>query len=87
MTKSIIVSGSTGRQGGAVVDALLSGEFGEFDVYGLTRDADSDSARTLERRGVTLVEGDMTDFDSLVAAFEGTDYTGSGRKPTTLAVG
>lgn len=74
MTKSIIVSGSTGRQGGAVIDALLSGEFGEFDVYGLTRNAGSDSAKTLESRGVTVVEGDMTDLDSLVEAFEGMDY-------------
>jgi uncharacterized protein YbjT (DUF2867 family) len=74
MTKSIIVSGSTGQQGGAVVDALLSGEFGEFDVYGLTRDAGSEAAERLERRGVTIVEGDMTDLDSLVDAFAGMDY-------------
>lgn len=68
--KSILVTGATGRQGGAVIDALGSGTFGDYDVYGLTRDADSDAARALAERGVTVVEGDLTDLDATLAAFE-----------------
>lgn len=57
----VLVTGATGTQGGSVVDHLLSGEFGAFDVYGLTRDADGDAARALADRGVTVLEGDLTD--------------------------
>ncbi len=75
--QTILVTGATGRQGGAVVDALLSEAFaGEFDaltVRGLTRDAESDAARRLAERGVEVVEGDMLDRDSLFAAMEGAD--------------
>ena len=35
--RSVLVTGATGKQGGAVADHLLSGAYGEFDVYALTR--------------------------------------------------
>jgi len=56
----VLVVGATDTQGGAVVDRLLSGEHGEFAVYGMTRDADSDRAQTLSDRGVTVLEGDLS---------------------------
>jgi uncharacterized protein YbjT (DUF2867 family) len=61
---SVLVTGATGNQGGAVVDHLLASEH-EFDVRGLTRDAGSDVAAALDDRGVTMVEGDLNDADSL----------------------
>ncbi|RQH03060.1 NmrA/HSCARG family protein [Natrarchaeobius oligotrophus] len=64
MTTSVLVTGATGNQGGSVVDHLLAAET-EFDVYGLTRDASSEAAESLADRGVTMVEGDLNDRDSL----------------------
>lgn len=73
MATKILVTGATGTQGGAVIDSLLGGDYGEFDVYGLTRDATSDAAMALDARGVTVVEGDMTDGDAMRAAVDGMD--------------
>ncbi|WP_306056879.1 NmrA/HSCARG family protein [Natronococcus wangiae] len=64
MATSVLVTGATGNQGGAVVDHLLESDEA-FDVYGLTRDASSDAARELAERGVTMVEGDLNEKESL----------------------
>ena len=61
---SVLVTGATGNQGGAVVDHLLASD-ADFEVLGLTRDADSDTAAALSERGVEMVEGDLNDPDSL----------------------
>jgi len=61
---SVLVVGATGNQGGAVVDHLLASE-DAFDVRGLTRDASTDAARELSDRGVTMVEGDLDDPETL----------------------
>jgi len=47
-----------------VVDHLLAHE-NAFDVRGLTRDAASEAAQALAARGVTMVEGDLGDPDTL----------------------
>ena len=60
----VLVVGATGNQGGAVVEHLLESEQ-DFDVRGLTRDAESDAAQALEDRGVTMVEGDLGDPETL----------------------
>jgi uncharacterized protein YbjT (DUF2867 family) len=59
---SVLVTGATGNQGGAVVDHLLDKN---VEVHGLTRSPDSDAAQALEDRGVTVVEGDLSDKDTL----------------------
>ena len=61
----VLVAGSTGTQGGSVVDHLLSGRHGQFTVQGLTRRPDSEAARALARRGVRVVSGDMTDQSAM----------------------
>jgi len=66
----ILVIGATGQQGGAVVEALLQGD---FDVNALTRNPDSDRARELAARGVGLIRGDMDERDALAEAFRGFD--------------
>ena len=58
------MTGATGNQGGAVVDHLLASDE-QFDVRGLTRDATSDAAQALEDRGVTMVEGDLEEPETL----------------------
>ncbi|WP_222919537.1 NmrA/HSCARG family protein [Natrinema sp. SYSU A 869] len=64
MTTSVLVTGATGNQGGAVVEHLLEAD-ADFDVYGLTRDASGDRAQELADRGVTMVEGDLNETESL----------------------
>ncbi|UIO99903.1 NmrA/HSCARG family protein [Halobaculum sp. CBA1158] len=58
------MTGATGNQGGAVIDHLLAADT-DFDIRGLTRDAGSDTAQGLEDRGVTMVEGDLNEPDTL----------------------
>ncbi len=60
---TVLVTGATGNQGGAVVEHLLGS--GQVDVHGLTRDTTSETAQQLSDRGVTMVEGDLNDPDSL----------------------
>jgi len=70
--RNILVTGATGTQGGAVVDHLLA-DSGQWEIHGLTRDATSDGAEALEARGVTVVEGDMTDADRMAELVDGMD--------------
>jgi len=70
--RTILVTGATGTQGGAVVDHLLA-DSEQWEIYGLTRDATSDGAEALEARGVTVVEGDLTDADRMAELVDGMD--------------
>ena len=67
--KTILVTGATGRQGGAVVRHLLKKK---WSVNALTRNPDSPSARSLSKKSVEIVEGNMDDADSLIKAITGT---------------
>jgi uncharacterized protein YbjT (DUF2867 family) len=66
--RTILVAGATGRQGGAVVRALL--ERG-YTVRGLTRNPQSERAQKLAAAGVEVVKGDLGDPASLRAAVAG----------------
>ncbi len=68
MSDLIAVVGATGKQGGAVVDALL--ERGAA-VRALTRDADSQRARALAERGVEVVVADAEDPAAIRSALDG----------------
>lgn len=64
----ILVAGATGKQGGAVVRALLrTGR----QVRALVQDPASDGARALAAQGVEVVKGDYHDAASLDAAMAG----------------
>jgi len=67
-SRTVLVAGATGRQGGAVARALL--ERG-YQVRGLTRDPDSERARVLAESGMEMVRGDFEDPASLDAALVG----------------
>ena len=69
-SKLILVTGATGSQGGAVIQALLNQG---HQVRGMTRNADSPTAEQLRQQGVKVVAGDFTDQDSLVHAASGVD--------------
>lgn len=70
MSTRVLVVGATGNQGGAVVNGLLAMNDDQFSVYGLTRDATSEKAQALADRGVTVVEGDLNDTESLRDAMD-----------------
>jgi uncharacterized protein YbjT (DUF2867 family) len=68
--KLILVTGATGHQGGAVVQALLKRR---QRVRALTRNPASQAGKRLQDQGVEVVAGDFTDHDSLVRAARGVD--------------
>jgi uncharacterized protein YbjT (DUF2867 family) len=65
---TVMVTGATGRQGGAVARHLLEAGFG---VRALVRDPQTPRARALAERGIELVQGDLEDRDSIQRALEG----------------
>ncbi|WP_434388537.1 NmrA/HSCARG family protein [Melittangium boletus] len=69
-TSPILVTGATGKQGGAVVRALLRAG---RPVRALTRDPDSAAGRALSAQGVEVVKGDFTNPASLDAALAGVE--------------
>ena len=68
--RSVLVTGATGQQGGAVARALLSRG---HRVKALTRKPDSDAARRLMSAGADLVTGDLGDAASALKAASGVD--------------
>ena len=66
--KTVLVTGATGRQGGAVIRHLLAGG---WKLRALTRNSDAAAARGLAAKGVEVVQGDLEDPDSLARAVRG----------------
>ncbi|WPB75222.1 NmrA/HSCARG family protein [Archangium violaceum] len=70
ISRPILVTGATGKQGGAVVRALLQAG---RPVRALTRDPGSAAGQALAAQGVDVVKGDFHDPASLDAALVGVD--------------
>lgn len=68
--RPVLVTGATGKQGGAVVRALLQAG---RPVRAMTRDPSSSAAQALVAQGVDVVRGDFNDSVSLDAALAGVD--------------
>lgn len=68
--RPVLVTGATGKQGGAVVRALLRAG---RPVRALTRDTGSTAALALAAQGVAVVKGEFCDSDSLDAALKAVD--------------
>ena len=66
--RTILITGVTGQQGGAVAKVLKGTE---FHLRGLTRKPESERAVTLARQGVDIVKGDLDDELSLRRALDG----------------
>jgi len=66
--KTVLVTGATGRQGGAVVRHLQPKG---WRLRALTRNPDSYAAKQLARQGVELAQGDLDDPGSLERAARG----------------
>src|SRR5687768_5032721 len=67
-SRIIVVTGATGRQGGAVARALLRDG---WHVRALTRKPESEKAKALAALGVEVIQGDMDDPSSLRPIFDG----------------
>ena len=66
--RTILITGVTGNQGGAVAQALQGAG---FNLRGLTRKPDSQRAAALARHGVDIVKGDLDDEATLRRALAG----------------
>lgn len=66
----ILVTGATGRLGNAVLRSLVQ-KIPASDVVAMARDIEK--AKPLAALGIEVRHGDYTDYDSLVAAFEGVE--------------
>jgi len=60
--RTVLVTGATGRQGGAVIRHMLPKGWG---LRALTRNPASHAAKELTRQGVEVVQGDLEDSPSL----------------------
>ena len=69
-TRTVLVTGATGQQGGAVARQLLASGVA---VRALVRDVQATAAQSIAAQGATLVAGDMADPESLTAAVRGAD--------------
>jgi uncharacterized protein YbjT (DUF2867 family) len=66
--RTVVVTGATGKQGGAVARALL--ERGH-QVRAITRDPDSSQANALARAGASLVTASLGDAAAIRKALDG----------------
>ncbi len=66
--RTILITGVTGHQGGAVARALKSSG---FRLRGMTRKPESEPAAALARQGVEVVKGDLDDETTLRRALAG----------------
>ena len=64
----IVVTGATGKQGGAVARSLLNRG---FRIRALTRNPQKPEAQALADRGAEVVQGDMEDRSAMERALEG----------------
>ena len=83
--RTILITGVTGNQGGAVAQALRGTG---FHLRGLTRMPDAERAAALARQGVDVVKGDFDDEATRASAgASGVSGGGTERKTIKLAQG
>lgn len=60
MPRAILITGATGKQGRAVIDALLAAT-SDFQLLAVTRDANSPSAQKVAPKSklISLVQGNL----------------------------
>src|SRR6516164_7700886 len=68
LDKIVLVTGATGRQGGAVIRHMLAKG---WKLRALTRNLNSAAAQDLASRGIEVVQGDLEDPASLARAAGG----------------
>ncbi|KAH6876371.1 hypothetical protein B0T10DRAFT_497902 [Thelonectria olida] len=65
--KTLLITGATGKQGGAVIDNILaSSQASSFTIVAVTRDITSSRAQKLARlSNVSIVQGDMSNPEAI----------------------
>ena len=73
MSKTLVVFGATGQQGGSVIDHLLKDSelSKQYTIRGLTRDSTKPAAKALQEKGVEVVTVDNDDQVSVQKALHG----------------
>ncbi|KAH6972480.1 nucleoside-diphosphate-sugar epimerase family protein [Ilyonectria sp. MPI-CAGE-AT-0026] len=66
MSRALLITGATGKQGGSVINALLARN-ADFKILAVTRDAASASAQRLAAKSpkISIVQGNLDDTDSV----------------------
>lgn len=66
MSKTLLITGATGKQGGSLIDELLAQE-AEFEILALTRDVNSASAQDLVKKSpdVKLLAGTLDEPETV----------------------
>lgn len=67
----VAVVGATGAQGGGLIRAIVNDQAGGFVARAITRDVNSDKAKSLAKLGVEVVAANLDDVESLKRAFAG----------------
>ncbi|KAI5265917.1 NAD(P)-binding protein [Aureobasidium subglaciale] len=74
MSKGLLITGATGKQGGAVIDALIDSpsHSSEFTILAVTRNPTSASASALQKKSsaIKIVTGDLNDIPGIFNAAE-----------------
>ncbi|KAI4716539.1 NAD(P)-binding protein [Aureobasidium sp. EXF-10727] len=74
MSKALLITGATGKQGGATIDALISSpsHTTDYTILAVTRNPSSASAQALQTKSpsIKLVAGDLNDVPAVFAAAE-----------------
>ncbi|RSM11458.1 hypothetical protein CEP52_003027 [Fusarium oligoseptatum] len=66
--KTLLVTGATGKQGGAVISSILASTQASFNIIAVTRNSASDGARRLATLpGISVVEGEFSDVSAIFA--------------------
>lgn len=68
-TKNILVTGATGKQGSAAVNALIA-DSSDITVFALTRNPESKGAKALAAKSekIRVVKGDLNDVESIFSS-------------------
>ncbi|KAH6644820.1 hypothetical protein C7974DRAFT_349930 [Boeremia exigua] len=66
MSKAILITGATGKQGGSTINALLKAN-ADFDIIALTRNAQSASAQKLKAKStrIKIITGNLDDVEDV----------------------
>ncbi len=73
---NILIVGATGKQGGQAASAILAAKAStnpEIHLRFISRNLESESARSLTERGAVGIQADLTDKQSLITALNGVD--------------
>jgi uncharacterized protein YbjT (DUF2867 family) len=66
MSRPILVTGATGRQGGGLIKSLLaSPDPSLIHIFALSRNPQSPAAVKLKEQGVTIIKGDLNDVPAI----------------------